>query len=121
MMNQPTEMRDQDTDAIVSRWTDALVNREIAMISRERAETVIRQAVQQAAQAATEQALMGLLTSGDVARELQVSVRRVQAHARTLNQRGFAVGWNVPGTRVWLFRPEEVETLRGGPVGRPRK
>jgi len=105
--------------AIVSRWAEALVPGEMATISHQRAETVILQAVQQATQQATEQALLSLLTSADVARELGVSLRRVQAHARTLNLRGFAVGWKVPGTHVWLFRPQEVKLLRGGPRGRP--
>ncbi len=111
----------QDTEVIVSRWADALVSREMATVSHERAETVIRQAVQQAAQQAEEWALVGLLTSADVAHELGVSVRRVQAHARVLNQGGFAVGWQVPGTHVWLFRQAEIESLRGGPPGRPKK
>jgi hypothetical protein len=114
-------VREQEIEAIVARWADALVPREMATVSHLRAEAVIRQAVQQAAQTATELALLGLLTSADVARELGVSVRRVQAHAKRLNERGFAVGWRVPGTRVWLFRPEEVESLCGGPVGRPKR
>lgn len=65
-------------------------------------------------------ALLSLLTVQDVAEMLGVSVRRVQALARTRHDR-FGIGMQVG--KSWLFRPEEVEHLRPGPRsgGRPRK
>lgn len=61
-----------------------------------------------------------LLTTREVAKLLGISVRRVQALARERHAR-LGIGWQVPGTRTWLFRPEEVELLRPGPPGRPKR
>jgi hypothetical protein len=55
-----------------------------------------------------------LLTASEVAALLGVSDRRVRALATRRN-----VGWQVPNTRIWLFRPDEVELLRPGKPGRP--
>lgn len=65
-------------------------------------------------------ALTSLLTVEDVADQLHITPRRVRAIARVQHQRA-AIGWQVPGTNQWLFRPEEIEHLRPGPVGRPPK
>lgn len=56
-------------------------------------------------------ALLSLLTVEDVAREFGVTPRRVRALARNRHER-FGIGWQVPGTNQWLFRPEEIERLR---------
>lgn len=68
-------------------------------------------------------ALLSLLTVEDIAEKFDVSPRRVRALAQVRHER-FGVGWQVPGTRQWLFRPEEIESLRPGidgyPKGRPR-
>jgi hypothetical protein len=55
-----------------------------------------------------------LLTAADVAAILGVSDRRVRALAKRRN-----IGWQVPNTRIWLFRPYEVELLKPGKPGRP--
>lgn len=55
--------------------------------------------------------LGSLLTVEDVAQILKVSTRRVRAIARNRHDR-FGIGWQVPGTCQWLFRPEEIEYLR---------
>jgi hypothetical protein len=65
--------------------------------------------------------LFSLLTTQDVAERLDISERRVRARAKWLNERGQPVGWRVPGTVQWLFLPREVESIRGGKGGRPRK
>lgn len=65
-------------------------------------------------------ALLSLLTVRDVAAQLHVSERRVRAIARERHERS-GIGWQVPGTSTWLFRPEEVERLQPGTSGRPRK
>jgi len=64
--------------------------------------------------------LLSLMTVRDVAAQLRVSERRVRAIARERHEQ-FGIGWQVPGTSTWLFRPEEVELLRPGTSGRPRK
>jgi hypothetical protein len=55
-------------------------------------------------------ALMSLLTVEDVAAKFGVTPRRVRAIAKNRHER-FGVGWQVPGTNQWLFRPSEIETL----------
>lgn len=65
-------------------------------------------------------ALLSLLTVEEVAVRFNISTRRVRAIARERHER-FGIGWQVPGTNQWLFRPEEIEHLEPGPVGRPRK
>jgi len=49
-----------------------------------------------------------------------ISKRRLQAIAREKHDR-FGIGYNVTGTRAWLFRPSEIESLIPGATGRPRK
>ena len=65
-------------------------------------------------------ALLSLLTVDDVAEQLGVSVRRVRAIAKIKHEQ-FGVGYKVPKTNQWLFRPSEIESLRPGAVGRPRR
>lgn len=65
-------------------------------------------------------ALTSLLTADDVADRLGVSVRRVRALAKVRHEQ-FGIGYQVPGTSQWLFMPSEIESLRPGKSGRPRK
>jgi hypothetical protein len=65
-------------------------------------------------------ALSSLMTVEDVAARLGVSTRRVRVIANAQHQR-FGIGWQVPRTNQWLFRPEELNSLRPGLPGRPRK
>lgn len=55
--------------------------------------------------------LMNLLTVEDVAEQFNISPRRIRAIAKHRYER-FGVGWQVPGTNQWLFRPEELDILR---------
>lgn len=55
--------------------------------------------------------LTSLMTVEEVAIRLNVSTRRVRAIARNRQERGFPVGWQVPGTSQWLFRPEDLDQL----------
>lgn len=64
-------------------------------------------------------ALMSLLTVEDIAGTLGVSTRRVRAIAKNRHER-FGIGWQVPGTNQWLFRPEEMEQLQPDEKYRPR-
>ena len=54
--------------------------------------------------------LLSLMTVEDVADRFAITPRRVRAIARNRHQR-FGIGWQVPGTSQWLFRPEELEHL----------
>ena len=65
-------------------------------------------------------ALLSLMTADDVAIQFGVSVRRIRAIAKVKHDR-FGVGYQVPGTAQWLFRPSEIESLRPGQPGRPRR
>jgi len=56
-------------------------------------------------------ALMSLLTVEDVAEQFGISTRRIRAIARNRHER-LSIGWQVPATNQWLFRPCEVESLR---------
>ena len=82
-----------------------------AMVTEARLRAVIRPAMQRVRSNSENYALMSLLTADDVAAMLGVSVRRVRAIARNRHER-FGVGWQVPGTSQWLFRPSEIEALR---------
>lgn len=69
-------------------------------------------------------ALGSLMTIEDAANLIGVSPRRMRAIAKDRHER-FGVGYQIAGTNTWLFRPEEIESLRPGPegypAGRPRK
>lgn len=89
-------------------------------ISEERLRAILKRIAQVAFGQGEIYALLSLMTAQDVADVLGISPRRVRARARVLHER-FAIGWQVPGTNAWLFRPEEIESLRPGPSGRPKK
>jgi len=56
-------------------------------------------------------ALMNLLTIEEAAERCGVSTRRMRAIAKNRYER-FGIGWQVPGTRQWLFCPGEIDLLR---------
>ena len=56
-------------------------------------------------------ALMSLLTVEDIAERFGITARRIRAIARNRHER-FGIGWQVPGTNQWLFRPSELDALR---------
>lgn len=57
-------------------------------------------------------ALTSLMTVEDVAAHFGITPRRVRAIARNRQTRFADLGWQVPGTNQWLFRPEELEQLQ---------
>jgi|GEM_PF-1618277 hypothetical protein len=65
-------------------------------------------------------ALLSLMTSDQVALEIGVSLRRMQAIAKNRHER-FGVGFQVPGKNPWLFTPEEIDLLRPGKSGKRAK
>lgn len=88
-------------------------------ISETRLRTALSQTAQVAFSAGESYALMSLMTVDDVAEKLGVSVRRVRAIAKIKHEQ-FGIGYQVPNTAQWLFRPSEIESLRPGKTGRPR-
>lgn len=83
----------------------------IRPVSPERLRTVLTQLAVYVRDDTANNVLLSLLTVQDIAEELGVSVRRVKAMARHRHER-FGVGWQVPGTNQWLFRPDEVDVFR---------
>ncbi len=84
------------------------------VVSPMRAQAVAMDALYRGYQAGRTDAIMELMTTEQMAGELGVSVRRVQAIA---NRRG--VGWSIG--RDVLFRPEDIEAMRPGKPGRPKQ
>lgn len=91
-----------------------------ATITEHRLRHHLNQVAKTAFQEGQSYALLSLLTVDDVAEQLNISPRRVRAIAKIAHER-WAIGYQVPGTNTWLFRPEELDSLRPGPPGRPRK
>jgi hypothetical protein len=89
-------------------------------MSETRLRTALSQVAQVAFSAGESYALLSLMTVDEVAAQLGVSVRRVRAIAKIKHEQ-FGIGYQVPNTSQWLFRPSEVESLRPGKSGRPRK
>lgn len=105
---------------ITNAIADLLGNQEARTISEARARTILTTLAQHVREYAEDLVLLSLLTADDMAELLGVTARRIRAKARAMNARGVSVGWQVPGTSQWLFRPGEVELLRPMAVGRPR-
>lgn len=100
--------------------TDDLINNALAAllpsgaagtVTPDRARHVLAQLAAAVREDAENSVLTSLLTINDVAETLGISARRAKALARNRHER-FGVGWQVPGTGQWLFRPEELEALR---------
>lgn len=110
----------------VNRLIDSLIESLLPHGTGTITEHRLRLALEQIATAAyaegENQSLMSLLTIERVAEQIGVSARRMRAIAADRHER-FGVGWKVPGARgTWLFRPEEIETLRPDPrFRRPKK
>jgi len=100
---------------------ELLQGRVAATVSRFAVVAALERLAHRVKQDAELNVLMNLLTVEDVARQLGVTPARVRAKAIWLRKRGFSPGWQVPGTRAWLFRPEELENLKPLPARRPRR
>lgn len=103
----------------INKLVKSLLPNGAGTISATRLQTALSQVAQVAFSAGESYALTSLQTADDVAEQLDVSVRRVRAIAKIKHEQ-FGVGWQVPGTSQWLFRPSEIESLRPGKSGRPR-
>lgn len=95
----------------IDAFLDSLFPRGEGHISRHQVGHVVRQVATRAFSEGGNYALASLLTVEDVAERFGVTPRRVRALARNRHER-FGIGWQVPGTNQWLFRPEELEKLQ---------
>jgi len=114
--NSVRSIYEQKIDAMI----ETLLPNGAGTITASRLREAMLQVAQTAATVSEDNALMSLMTADDVAIQFGVSVRRIRAIAKVKNSQ-FGVGWQVPGTSQWLFRPSEIETLRPGKPGRPSK
>ena len=88
-------------------------------ITRIRAEKMMRDMAVCGFHEGERYALQALRTADEVAAILGITSRRVRAIAKTAHQR-WGIGWQIPGTNIWLFRESEIELLRPGKPGRPK-
>ena len=95
----------------IENYINSLLPHGVGMLSDNRLGHVLNQVAQKAFRQGENYALMSLLTVDDVAEMLEISPRRVRAIAKNRHER-FGIGWQVPGTNQWLFRPEEIEQLQ---------
>lgn len=110
----------QITNDQIKKTIEALLPYGAGPLTSQRLRTALETIAALAWREAESQVLLNLLTVEDIAELFGVSPRRVQALAKTRHAR-FGIGYQVPGTRTWLFRPEEIELLRPGKTGRPAK
>lgn len=112
----------QQLESEAQKWASALLHGQVARtVSLEITERIMGDLAKSVAAIVEHNVLMSLMTSDDVAEMFGVTARRIRARAKWLNEQGRPVGWQVPGTNQWLFRPAEIEMLRPGPPGRPRE
>ncbi len=104
----------------INNLVESLLPNGAGTMTETRLRTALSQVAQVAFSAGESYALLSLLTVDDVAEQLDVSVRRVRAIAKIKHEQ-FGIGYKVPKTNQWLFRPSEIESLRPGAVGRPRR
>lgn len=109
----------QVIDARIQALVESLLPNGSGLMSAHRLETALRNVADVAFREGENYALLSLMTVEQVAAELGISERRVRAIAKIRHDQ-LGIGWRVPGTNTWLFRPEEVELLRPGRPGRPR-
>ena len=112
----------QQLDSEAQKWASTLLQGQVVRtVSLDMATRIMLDLAKSVATIVEHNVLMSLLTSDDVAELFGVTARRIRARAKWLNERGHPVGWQVPGTSQWLFRPAELEMLRPGLPGRPRE
>lgn len=104
----------------IDQLTESLLPNGAGSITEHRLRYALDQVAQTAFSQGESYALGSLLTTEQVAEIFGVSKRRVQAIARQKHDQ-FGIGFKIPGGKeTWLFRPEEIESLRPGKTGRPR-
>ena len=105
------EMHQESLDREVQKAMDAMFPHSAGQTTHQRVRHWLDKIAQVAFTHGEQYALLSLLTVEDVAERFRITPRRVRAIARNRQDR-FGIGWQVPGTNQWLFRPEEVEHLK---------
>lgn len=95
----------------IAQAIDTLTNGLGSGVTEHRLRTVLERMAHRVAVDAGNDALMTLRTADELADEMGVSPRRMRAIIRNRHER-LGVGWQVPGTRQWLVRPSEIDSLR---------
>lgn len=102
---------DELVNDAISREMESMFPHGAGQANSHRVEHALRQVAERAFTTGQSYALLSLLTADDLAEMFGVTPRRIRALARARNAQ-MPIGWQVPGTNQWLFRPEEVEQLR---------
>jgi hypothetical protein len=104
----------------INQYVQSLLPNGAGTITETKLRHVLDNVAQTAFSVGQDYALSSLLTVNDVAELFGVNVSRVRAIAKQKHEQ-FGIGYQIPNTNQWLFRPSEIESLRPGSVGRPRK
>lgn len=89
-------------------------------VTRHRLQAVLERTAQKVAGYSRDDTLINLKSSQQVADLYRVSRQSINTRAARFRARRGSFGWEV-GRGWWVFTPEEVERLRPGPAGRPKK
>ncbi len=103
----------------INKSIESLLPNGAGTITETKLRHVLDNVAQTAFSAGESYALTSLLTVNDVAELFGVDVSRIRAIAKQKHKQ-FGIGYQIPNTNQWLFRPSEIESLRPGSVGRPR-
>lgn len=115
-----------DPQYSIDNWVDTLMNGEEAgEITREVVYNTLLSLTCEVAEVAYHKTISDLndsqfKSSQEVADLYGVSRQSINARANRFKKRLGSFGWQV-GQGAWVFTPEEVELLRPGPSGRPKK
>lgn len=104
----------------INQYVESLLPNGAGTITETKLRHVLDNIYQTAFSIGQDYALSSLLTVNDVAELFGVNVSRVRVIAKQKHEQ-FGIGYQIPNTNQWLFRPSEIESLRPGSVGRPRK
>ena len=120
----------QNIEHKIDGYVNSLLPHGAGTLTESRLRHVLNQVAQLAFREGQGYALLSLMTIDEaleeINRQLQaigrepISKRRLQAIARNRHDR-FAIGLQIGNTGVWLFRPEEIESLIPGKPGRPHE
>ena len=103
----------------INQYVQSLLPNGAGNITETKLRHVLENVAQTAFSVGQDYVLSSLLTVNDVAELFGVNVSRVRAIAKQKHE--LSIGYQIPNTNQWVLRPSEIESLRPGSVGRPRK
>ncbi|MFZ5815323.1 MAG: hypothetical protein ACOY93_08460 [Bacillota bacterium] len=119
MLENIPERNRQIIEQRIQSLVEAALPHGAGSLSAHRLTTLLQNVATVAFREGESYALASLRTIADVAQRYGITERRARTVAKDRHER-FGIGWQVPGTQVWLFRESEMEHLRPGERGRPR-